>query len=274
MNCKKHQKRLHLYREGELSGRQVKSLDRHLERCPHCAAVLRRIGRLEATVGRMRDEIPQMKHPEMISGRIMNAIAGMSGDSRRAERSAFSAIQDVDRHSERVPVSGMNEESPIRAPKTMFHARKGIRFGLAAAAAAIVIVFFIQESVILSKISMLEERMAKPEMNSAMTIPARSGYPLTRDGIRKLPVAAVGAAAAGEEWIAVRTSDLEVLLRSVQDSRRFNAQLLKIIRKQYPGIRSLDAEMSIDSEKVIRMLRDNPMIVRELLQSSETGGQT
>jgi hypothetical protein len=155
----------------------------------------------------------------------------------------------------------------------LFHAR-GIRFGLAVSAAVIVLVFFVQESMILSRISRLEDRMSTVAMNPAVATPLRSGIPLTMDGIRNIPEAAAGAAAIGEEWITVRREDIETLLRSVQDSRRFNAQILKIIQKQYPGIRQLDDEMSIDSEKVIRILRENPMLIRQLLQSSETGGRT
>ena len=263
MNCKRHQKLLHLYREGELSDRQVRSLNRHLERCQECTAIHKRIVRLEATVQRVRGNVPQLANPEMTSDRIMDAINALPRDSSRASvaRNERSNPKWTPDHFGRFALGGP------------FHARR-IRFGLAIAATMIVLVFFVQESMILSRISRLEDRMSTVAMNPAVATPMRSGIPLTMDGIRNIPEAAVGAAAIGEEWITVRRADIETLLRSVQDSRRFNAQILKIIQKQYPGIHRLDEELSLDSEKVIRILRENPMLIRQLLQSSETGGRT
>jgi len=265
MNCKRNQKWLHLYREGELSGRRAKSLNRHIERCPECAAVRKRIARMEATVGRIRVNAPQSEHPEMIRNRIMDAIASLPRDSRRAETSVA--------QNDGLNPKWKSDRFGRFALGILFHARR-IRFGLAIAAAMIVLVFFVQESMILSRISRLEDRMSTVAMNPAAATPMRSGIPLTLAGIRNIPEAAVGAAAIGEEWITVRRADIETLLRSVQDSRRFNALILKIIQKQYPAIRQLDEEMFLDSEKVIRLLRENPMIIRQFLQSSETGGRT
>jgi hypothetical protein len=225
---------------------------------------------MEATVGQIRGKTLDLKNPEMIGNRIMEAIAGLPGDFRRAEPSASLASTA---RNDRLKPRGISDRFSGFAFLKAFHER-GIRFGLAIAASTIVIVFFIQESLVLSKISMLEERMAALAKNPAMMMPMRSGISLPMDGIRRLPEAAVRSAEIGEEWITVRRTDIETLLRSVQDSRRFNALLLKIIQKQYPGIRGLDPELSLDSEKVIRVLRANPALIRQFLQSSSTGGRT
>jgi hypothetical protein len=196
----------------------------------------------------------------MISNRIMDAIAALPRDFSvaRNERSNPKWTPD---HFGRFALGGP------------FHAR-GIRFGLAVASAMIVLVFFIQESLVLSKISRLEERMATVTMAPAVTMPTSSVISLTPDEIKNVPGSAFGIAAMEEEWVAVRRADLETLLRSVQDSRRFNTLLLKIIQKKYPAIRRLDEEMALDSGKVIRILRENPALIQQFLQSTVTGGQT
>jgi hypothetical protein len=223
-----------------------------------------------ATVQRMRVNAPQLANPEIMGERIMDTIVALPKDSRRAEPSA--SLPSVARNDRSNP-KWKPDRFAFFAFSNSSHTRR-IRFGLAITAAMIVLVFFVQESMILSKISRLEKHMAAVPMHSAVTVPIRSGITLMPDEIKNVPGSAFSIAAIGEEWIAVRRTDIESLLRSVQNSRRFNALLLEIIQKHYPGIRSLDAEMSIDSEKVIRILRENPMIIRELLQSSETGGRT
>jgi hypothetical protein len=249
MNCKKNRMLLHLRREGELSGRQAKSLERHLEQCPECAAVLERLARLEETVLQGRKNSPKPINPEMLTGRIMNAVARIN----------------MHGHSERVPVSGTSEESlggiytrpgtPRYGGRTpgRFWGSSGIRFGLAAAVALVVGAFFIQESMILSRISRLEGRMAVISTNQAAPVSLRNALQPVEgiDGIRRISLT---QSAAQEEWVRIRKTDL--------------TRLIRIVQKQHPEIRTLDEALSVDQETMLRILRENSGIVRQLIQSS------
>jgi hypothetical protein len=242
MNCKKTRNLLHLHREGELSERQVESLKRHLEDCPDCAAELERISRLEETVRRARENAPKPANPEALTGRIMNAIAGPIGDS-----SLHPAAQNDGRNPIR-RMEGFNRPALSR----LFGAGR-IRFSLAAAAFAIVGTFFIQESMILSRISRLEGRMAV--ISTSQTSPASLRNALQpAEGIDGIPKITLTQSALQEEWVRIRKTDLD--------------RLLRIVQKQYPGIRTLDEALSVDQDTMLRILRNNSGIVRQLLQSS------
>ncbi|HEX9934346.1 MAG TPA: zf-HC2 domain-containing protein [bacterium] len=251
MNCKRYQKKLHLYRTGELSGRQVEKLERHIEQCPSCAAVRESIDRMETEVGRMRINIPRLKNPEKRCNRIMDAVSEM----QKASLLPSVPRKEMILHgggcggSEgfRLKIFGRIRLSPLLdSPRA--------RFGLAAAAALIVCAFFIQESLILSRISMLEKRMNAVSANRAASVSFRSVYPSAFEAINGIPGSARFPSAVREEWVKVRKTDLETLL--------------KIVRRQYPEIETLDTSLFADPEIMMRILRKNPGIIRQILQSS------
>jgi hypothetical protein len=249
MNCEKRQKLLHLYREGELSGRQAKSLDRHLERCPECRTVQERLGRLEMTVRKLRENVPVSANPEMLTGRIMNAVAGLQGDPRSA---GFSASLSSAAQDDRLSPDRRRDSFRHPAPGWLFGTGR-IRFSLAAAVALVVVAFFIQESMILSRISRLEGRMAVISTNQAAQVSLREAFPNV-DGIDGIQKSILTRSAGREEWVRIRKADLD--------------RLIRIVRKQVPGINTLDEAMSVDQKTMLQILRRNSGIVHQLLQSS------
>jgi hypothetical protein len=265
MNCKRCQKWLYFYREGELSERQAKSLNRHLERCPECAALLDRIGRLEDTVRQARENAPRPGDPEILTGRIMHSITSINTNCHSV-RVPASVPSIMRKKSSLGPAEGGSSEEShggltSRPGATVYNGRKsgrrwnssGIRFGLAAAAVAVVSAFFIQESMILSRISRLEGRMAAVSTNQAAAVSLRDAFPVV-EGINGIPNVSLTQSVAQEEWVRIKKTDLE--------------RLIRIVRKQHPEIRTLDEALSVDQETMLRILRKNSGIVRKLLKSS------
>lgn len=234
MNCGKFQKILHLHREGELSERQAKSLKRHLEDCSDCSAELERISRVEEIIRQVRVSSPRPASPEKLTRHIMNAVAGLQGEN--------------DRTSPKRAMEGFSRP----ALSGLFNFGR-LRFGLAAAVALVVGAFFIQESMILSRISRLEGRMAVVSTNRAETITIRNALPAV-EGINGIPSISLTQSALQEEWVRIRKKDL--------------TRLIRIVQKQYPEIRTLDEALSVDQKTMLRILRKNSGIVNQLLQSS------
>ena len=54
MNCKTIQDLLPLYRDEVCSQESRQAVDEHIQSCPHCAEVLREMGREEIWTGRQR----------------------------------------------------------------------------------------------------------------------------------------------------------------------------------------------------------------------------
>jgi hypothetical protein len=216
--------------------------------------MLERINRLEETIRLARVNAPRPASAEKLTGNIMNAVARINRHG----------------HSERVAVSAASEESPGRVPVRLGNPERSmkgfsrpalsglfnsgrLRFGLAAAVVMVVGAFFIQESMILSRISRLEGRMAVISTNQASQVTLRGTFPAV-EGIDGISGIGLTQSAAQEEWVRIRKTDL--------------TRLIRIVQKQHPEIRTLDEALSVDQETMLQILRKNSGIVNQLLQSS------
>ncbi|MCP4148849.1 MAG: hypothetical protein GY757_13975 [bacterium] len=74
MKCKDFRKLLHLNREGELSRRQERKLERHLLTCTDCAMEKRQIEDADDIIRLARASNPRPVNPEFLTDAIMDAI--------------------------------------------------------------------------------------------------------------------------------------------------------------------------------------------------------
>jgi hypothetical protein len=262
MGCKRYQKWIHLHRSGELSVRRMQKVNRHLEQCRTCTEVRDRIVRTDLLLARMRQSNPRLVDPGRTTSAIMDSI-GCTGNSLPRDTNI--------NHRYLGPIT----TSIFRSIKERLSNDHKMSFGLAAVAVLIVGVFFIQESLILSHVSRLEERMVVISKNTnGFASSIRFDIPFTIDCINAVKQAGLLELALPEEWVTVKKTELEALIQSYRDFRLFNAVLLKIIQKNHPEVRTLDDAMSSDSEKAIRILIKNPNMIKWFYKLSKSGGQT
>jgi len=73
MKCHKIQKWIYLYKEGELSDKQVKAVEEHVQTCSGCAQLAKNISVLQAGTKDVKTE-PILHNPEALTVDIMNHI--------------------------------------------------------------------------------------------------------------------------------------------------------------------------------------------------------
>jgi hypothetical protein len=227
---------MHLNRPGELSPVQAEALERHLKRCPACAAVQGAVNKMEGLLATARLEVPHLADPARLAERIDSAV----GNARResADRtfsragSARGFLQVIDgllRHESARPV-------------------------FAIATVLIAGVFFIQEATVLKRVSRLEKRMAAVpgESPSAVRLSEWNGWS------GALPFKTSMRHQAGDEWISVPKEDLEKLLEAYEDARRLNGVLLDAVQKYRPQINGFIRTERLDASEFERALAGHP----------------
>ena len=91
--------------------------------------------------------------------------------------------------------------------------------------------------------------MAVISTNQAAQVTLRNALPSV-EGIH----GTLTESAVREEWVRIRKTDLE--------------RLVRIVQKQYPEIRTVNEALSVDQETMLRILRKNSGIVHQLIHSS------
>ncbi len=87
-NCKKYEKLLFLYREGELTADEETAVRRHTEECSRCSEILANLKAMDAELTRVRVNIPELHASGELVQSVARTIAGISTDvsALRAER--------------------------------------------------------------------------------------------------------------------------------------------------------------------------------------------
>lgn len=234
MSCKPYVKALHLNRPGELSKRQMQKLKRHLTACESCSELKKRIERAERAVAAYKKLEPPVPEPGRLADSAIQLVCAQKLSTQRTERS-FSVFLDR-----------------LTLPK--------VRFGLLVSAAVIVAAFFVQESVILSRLSHLEKKMTLnsnafqiefTDLESLLDRMVESPNVLQNAGVLKSI-----RAMSENERVSVKRGDLERFIRSYRNSRRLNAVLLDLVQEQFTEIQAVGPEEWIDLEKMIYQLKE------------------
>jgi len=205
--CWIYKKRLYLYRQGELTAGEKRSLEKHLDSCGRCRQEAVQIRGIEQHTASLRAEKAALSRPEELTDAVMRRIRGGMG-VRRTEGPSF-----------RLPV----------------FVRRIPRFVYAVLAAAIIGSFFYQEYRILAKISRLEERMAGIPVGGR-GIPAEPVLDRLPAGLRNTisvprTVLEKQGLDTGDYWILIKRSELDSLIRAYRDSRMAVVPELAKIRR-------------------------------------------
>jgi hypothetical protein len=247
MGCKRFQKQLHLNRHGELSEREKRLLDRHLASCADCSAEAERIQRADLSIAAVRGKQPVPSNS--LADRIVASIPSPDQD--------MPLFKTVRRRVDEVIES------------------RWTRFGLAAAASFAMLAFFLQEAHVLYRVSRLEKRMTAVSESRTGSIPfIQWGVPSAVERMSMAAQAENAIAELPEEWVAVRKTDLEALVKSYRDSRRFNEVLLNVLQEYRPELNRLNDAALSDIDGWIRLLQQRPHLIKPISRFSRNGGQT
>ena len=234
MGCSTYRKKLYLNRPGELTERQRLKLERHLALCPDCRAIRWRIDETGRIAEILRETAPAPGKP--LTDRI---IAAVSAERRRPK------------------------SSPFRENVGAFFSVR-VRVVLAAAA-CIVLVFFLQEALVLRRVSALERRMDAEQ-------PA-AWDPYLAVGLSGLPIAGKDASELvrlSGGWVAVRRSDLEELAESHRELKRIRVLIAKAAE---PGRSGLKGESYQEIGDLVRRIAEDPRVLKWIKSAERQGGK-
>ena len=134
MKCDKVQKWLHYYAPGELTSRQLRAVDKHLQSCASCRALAEDIDRLQHSIDALRNTVPDLSEPVAFTNRVISSIL----------------------YQER----GFWQKRRLRLGPWI--TRPVVRFALGCNLLLIVVILFTQEIQICNQVSRLEQKMERP----------------------------------------------------------------------------------------------------------------
>ncbi len=245
MSCQYYQKLLHLHRPGELSDRQEKRLRHHLAKCPTCAA--ERAGILEADrlVSVVRQGRPESIHQQELAADIMRTIRRMSGYPPGRGRLMVTWER----------VTGL-----CSLPK--------VRLALAGMTLFLVGAFFLQEFVILYRVTRLEQRMAAWSAHRGLhdDIFTRSFAKasvvkiLKQDRfIKTLDTEALGK---DDERVILKKSTLKSWFKAYERLWLENEVLLRLLQERLPALEGLDPANGLDRQEIEQILKNRKRILK------------
>jgi len=237
MKCKTCQKYLLLYRRGELSFRQKEKMEHHITRCAECAGVRQKTDRLMEQVGYLRQKEPRLTEPVALTDSIMHSVQTLGGRRK---------IRDID--------SAANFFwNTMAIPK--------IRLVLAGIIFLIISSFFIQEFLVLDRLSRLEEKIAQQSppvggSGNAMIINTKRILK-TADLEKFKTLAAVNIdESRRDEWVLIHRSSLESLIAANTRLHDNQERLLDTLTTLLPDLKIISLENGLD-RKELRLLRQN-----------------
>ncbi|MBN1894579.1 zf-HC2 domain-containing protein [bacterium] len=217
MKCWIYKKKLFLYRQGELTAGEKRSLEKHLSSCERCREEAVRIRAVEQGAALLRAEKPDLSQPDELTDEVMRRIRTETAYRRMEGRADL--------------FSGFFGRIP--------------RFVYAVLAAAIIGSFFYQEYRILHKISGLERRMAGIS-GAGGGVPAGPVLDRLSAGLRTAgPVPGAGLQMPGrnesDDWILIRRRELDSLIRAyginrstaVPDMEKIRRILIRLYQSGY-----------------------------------------
>jgi len=219
MKCDDIKPLLYLHREGELDGPEQQKLTEHLRECSRCRQELEQIHRLGESVYDLRMDIPEMPEPNRIQEKIMREIR-----KQNIQNEKISVQNWFDRMGDWLSLSR-------------------VRFAMISVALLIVAVFAIQELMILTRISALEQKIDSG--NRSETLLAASA---ARELLREL-------SDPGDENAMLSENQLADLLQSHLRLQEENSILRELLESRYPEIGQYLSGESVTVEDLRELAR-------------------
>lgn len=234
MNCKYYQKLLHLNRPGELSPRRQKKLDRHTASCSFCAAEKLKIEKASAYIADVRETKPEPADPGLMTAGIMRSIRGLNHFPRKSRLDFLSF------------------------PKT--------RLALIGLTALLAGAFFLQEFLVLYRISKLEERMTRQSSNQAVFTEAPAGQSNRVSTIRAFEKSELLKSVGEQDMetedgeVSIKKSTIKAWLTAYRRLQQENRILLRYLQEQFPELRGITLEDGLNPEEVETIMKNKKKI--------------
>lgn len=228
MKCRHTREWMLLNRPGELDETSVRELEQHLAGCPECRAALLKTSR-ETRLAALAAERMRQTQPIPSAGMTDRIMAAVRKETRTR---------------------------PVRPSRILafLPARTG-RMVLSGAAACALLFFAGQEALVLRRVAMLEDRMAKQSSMLQTGTESRLDKAL---GI-------VSGSTAADDWVTVRKSDLQALA-----DRHPDDPVLRSLAGQLKSDDLTGGEIRID--ELIRKIENDPLTAEWKRNLEKRGG--
>lgn len=238
MKCKKYQKLLYLYRQGELSPAEQTRLNFHIEKCEDCRGDMLKIKEMDQQIAIFRKTESGLSEPEMLIAHIMGSI---------------------DRAPSAPPANRLGN---VVDRLLNWLATPGVRIGFAVLTIFITGSFFIQESMIFYRITQLEDKMAGHSENHVI---AKSYLPGTSTAAHLYLHLQKG----------VSFKEIRFLLRDLENELEFvtrnklipmvqsyeNLQITNRLLDECSGILGITLNDGVDPTEISKMVKNRKKIV-------------
>lgn len=244
MHCKHYQKALYLYRKNELTNRQQKKLDHHIAKCPYCSRIKQKLEIMDTIAVKIRKSEPNFSDPDKITDNVLAEI--------------YTSAPDVPlTRSDKISDNLLNF---ISLPK--------VRLALLVFGIMIITTFFLQEFMILSKISNLEKKLALHSENRHLeeNILFKKSFLFSdmhnMDQLKNLQDFINAYSEFSNGWSIIKISRLESLIRSYKNILQENKLLLKDLEKRNPIFHSLLMNPEINASDIKNLLKNKMDIIK------------
>jgi hypothetical protein len=243
---KKFQKYLYLYRNGELSLKKKHKLEKHLRTCSLCEKEWRQIQNVDTKVNVSRITAPEPEDPDRLTRKVMSAVFQ----------------QDI--------VSTEKDKKYLFPRIFLWIDKPVFRFGLVVIVFLIIISFFLQESIILRKVTQLEEKVVFKSRQEELDTQSYLSKLAVKTVVDKRKISEdlkrvlVLDEYSAEEWILIRKELFEELLESQKMLKEMQGTLLDSILKAYPTVLSTLEQKTKDKPRIQVIRREMSRILRML----------
>jgi len=244
MRCRKAERLIHLYGEGELADRNARALRHHVEACAPCSRLASSMEVLARLTGEIRSQEPVLRDPQRMTGEIMAAVAA-DARQRTSKRSRTLEIGLFARGFRLQPV-------------------------VAAALALIVLVLGVQEVLLLRRLGRLEARMAElgsvaaVDRSTALQTGGLLDRELSRLANRGVRATGILSPRGADELIVLRRSELASLLASAVGPGADPATVGSLLTRRFPELGTITLADGITMDEARRLLAYRTEILHAL----------
>jgi hypothetical protein len=212
-------------------------MDQHTAACSRCAGIKRSLDQMKEYVGYLRQEEPRMAEPDLLTGSILNSVHTL--EEHRRQKVTGSAVDFF--------------WNILSIPK--------IRLILTGMVFLIAGSFFMQEFLVLNRLSRLEEKIARqtPPVGGSRSIVLNTTKRIQKiTDLEKFKTLLVSDKDESglDEWVLIHRSALESLIAANTRLHDTQEQLLDTLTVLLPDLKIISLENGLNA-KELKLLRQN-----------------